>query len=378
VNATGRVLLVFEPPDGGVPENVLALARGLARSGWEAEVAGPPEATIHPALEAAGVPIHRVAQIRRGYGRPDQDLAAHRAVTRIARHGRFDVVHSHSAKAGVFGRAAARRAGVPSVFTPHCFGFIGDVGAGRRAFSIAVERAMARITDAIICVAEAERRRALERRIAPPERLRVVHNGVDACPAAAPDARLVALRGEGGPVAVCIVALRPQKRVDVLIDAAPAVLERVPDARIAIVGDGELRDELAAQAAGLGLDRDPRFALLPFEWPSAAALRASDVYVLPSAWEAFPIGILEALACGVPQVATDVEGTGEATADGETGVLVAPRDARALADALAGLLADAPRRERFAAASRERHERLFGSAAMVAKTAAVYDSVRRP
>src|SRR5205085_1095357 len=110
--------------------------------------------------------------------------------------------------------------------------------------------------------------------------------------------------------------------------------------------------------------------------PRARALRAADVFVLPSAWEAFPIGVLEALACGVPQVATDVEGTGEAVGDGETGVLVPPRDPEALADALAALLADVGRRKHYEAASRERHARLFGAPRMVAETAAVYDGVR--
>jgi glycosyltransferase involved in cell wall biosynthesis len=375
VTTSGRVLLAFEPPDGGVPENVLALARGLGDHGWECEVAGPEESAIHPALARAGVPVHRVAAIRRGYGRPAADLAAQRALSRIAAKGRFDLLHCHSAKAGVLGRLAACRAGIPSVFTPHCFGFVGDVSRARRVFAVAAERALGRRTAAIICVAEAERSRALERRIAPAERLHLVHNGVEPCPRVAPHARVAALR-HGGPVAVCVVALRPQKRVDVLIDAAPRVFARMPEARIAIVGDGPLRDRLAAQAAGLGLDRDPRFAMLPFERPSAAVLRAADVYVLPSAWEAFPIGIVEALACGVPQVATDVEGTGEALADGETGVLVPPRDPDALADALAALLADVPRRKRYEIASLQRHKRLFGATAMVAKTAAVYEAAR--
>ena len=148
----------------------------------------------------------------------------------------------------------------------------------------------------------------------------------------------------------------------------------MPDARLALVGDGPLRDELHARAAELGLDDEPRFAFLPFEPPAARHLRAMDVYVLPSAWEAFPIGVLEALACGTPQVATDVGGTGEAVVP-ETGVLVPPRDAPALAAAVADLLGDSERRARMAQASRERHAERFGVGRMVAETAALYRDV---
>ena len=110
--------------------------------------------------------------------------------------------------------------------------------------------------------------------------------------------------------------LRRQKAVEVLLEAAPAVLAAVPEARIAIVGDGPEREALGARAAALGLDG--RVAFLPFTGPASRHLRALDVYVLPSAWEAFPIGVLEAQACGVPQVATDVGGTREAVVP-ETG-----------------------------------------------------------
>jgi glycosyltransferase involved in cell wall biosynthesis len=364
-----RVLLALEPPDGGVAENVLQLALGLGAHGWEVELAGPGEAIIYPEAQSAGVTIHRL-DLARGYGAPARDARALRDLRALLRSGRFDLVHCHSAKVGVLGRLAARASRVPCVYSPHCFPFVGDFGAPRRIVATTIERALAPLAARTICVCEDEREQA-GRAGLKPERLRVVRNGCDACPNGfEPDPALLALR-DGGVVGAAVAVLREQKRLDVLVDAAPDVLRRLPEARLAIVGDGPLRDQLHERARTLGLDAEPRFAFLPFGAPAARHLRAADVYVLPSGWEALPIGVLEAMACGVPQVATDVGGTGEAVAP-ETGVLVPPGDPGALADALVDLLGDADRRAAMAEASVARHRERFTVERMVAETAAVY------
>src|SRR5919199_560137 len=108
-----RVLLAFEPPDGGVAENAMQLALGLGRHGFEVELAGPAEAIVYPRLEEAGVAVHRLP-FRRGYGRPAQDAAALAGLLGVLSRGRYDLVHCHSAKAGVLGRLAAWRARVPA------------------------------------------------------------------------------------------------------------------------------------------------------------------------------------------------------------------------------------------------------------------------
>ena len=138
--------------------------------------------------------------------------------------------------------------------------------------------------------------------------------------------------------------LRRQKRLDVLLAAAPRIIDA--GATVKIVGDGP-------EAAALRAAADPRVVFEPFRPPASNHLRELAVYVLPSAWEAFPIGVLEAMACGVPQVATDVGGTREA----ETPVLVPPDDPDALADAVIALLDDPERRAELAARSRAVHAR---------------------
>jgi len=367
-----RVLEVFEPPDGGVAENVRQLALALGEHGHRVDLAGPMEAIVYPELEAAGTPIRRLP-FARGYGRPREDAAALRTLLAMLRTGDYALVHCHSAKAGVLGRLAARAAGVPAIYTPHSFPFVGDFGTLRRVFATAVERALAPLSAAIVCVSEEERRAGIASGIAA-GRMRAIHNGCAPCAEdVEPDPALLAL-GAGGPVAGAVSVLREQKRVDVLLDAVPAVLEQVPDARIAVVGDGPLRDELHARAAALGLNEEPRFAFLPFDPPASRHLRALDVFVLPSAWESFPIGVLEALACGVPQVASDVGGTAEAVTP-ETGMLVPPRDPAALAGALVALLNDPERRAGMSVASRARHAERFGIEGMVAATARLYHEV---
>lgn len=366
-----RVLLAFEPPDGGVAENVGQLAQGLGAHGWEVALAGPQEALPYAHSETLGGPIYRLP-LGRGYGHPGADARALRGLLGLLRDWRPDLLHCHSSKAGVLGRVAARIAQIPVVYTPHCFPFVGDFGPLRRNFALGVERSLGRLGGQIICVCEQERVLAITEHIAPRERLSVVLNGSVPALDVQPDPVLEALRGDGMLVGA-VAVLRAQKSLEVLVDAAPLLFARVPQARVAIVGDGPLREELHTRAARLGLDSDPRFAFLPFRPPAARALGALDLYVLPSSWEGLPIGVLEALACGVPQVVTDVGGSREAVGAG-TGVLVAPHDPLALADAMAGLLEDEPRRAAMARASRVRHAAHFAVARMVEETAAVYDA----
>jgi glycosyltransferase involved in cell wall biosynthesis len=167
-----------------------------------------------------------------------------------------------------------------------------------------------------------------------------------------------------------VSTLRPAKRLDVLLDAVPRILAAVPEATVRIVGDGPEGPALRAHPAAA----DPRVVFAPFAPPSARHLRALDVFVLCSGWEAFPIGVLEALACGVPQVASDVGGVREAVVP-ETGLVVPPRDPAALAEAVIALLRDPARRAAMAAASRARHAERFTVERMVAGTADVYARV---
>jgi glycosyltransferase involved in cell wall biosynthesis len=349
---------------------IAALAAGLPGYGFDVEVAGPMAA---PRFAPLAVPVHRLPLVP-GYEHVRDDAAAAWALARLIRRRRPAIVHTHSAKAGTLGRPVAAAMRVPVVHSPRCFPFLNlKYGARRRALAARLERALAPLTQAIVCVCEDERCEALAHRIARPERLPVVHNGVPACPGALAVPCALEALGTGGPVAATISLLRDQKRVDVFLDAVPLVLRRLPDARLAVIGNGPLRAELEAHAARLGLAGDERFAFLPFEPPTARWLVGLDCFVLSSDYEAFPVAILEALACGVPQVATDVGGTREAVTSA-TGVLVPPGQPALLADAIVDVLAHPDRRADMAAASVRRHAERFGLERMVAGTARVYEA----
>lgn len=363
-----RVALVCEPPDGGTAEHVAQLALGLRERGHEPLVLGPPG--FAPRARVAD--MFRVLPLKRGYRQPHRDARALVALVRVLRASGCDLVHAHAAKAGVLGRLAAAAVGAPAVYTPHCLPFVGEISAMRRPFDLIAERRLGPLTARLVCVCEDERRVAEAARLVPRERLAVVYNGCPAPdPVLSPDAGLLALRARG-PLVGVVSVLRRQKSLEVMLDAVPPLRAHVPDVRVAIVGNGPERAALLSRAARLG----DAVAFVEFVPPSARYLAALDVYVLPSAWEALPIGVLEAQACGIPQVATDVGGVREAVVP-ETGLLVPPRDPTALAVALAELLSDQPRRARMAAASRARHAARFTLERMLDETAAVYDEVLR-
>ncbi|HTI78510.1 MAG TPA: glycosyltransferase [Mycobacterium sp.] len=354
-----RVALVCEPPDGGVAAHVRWLARGLPAHGYEPVVVVPHNFAhldeLGNVCEVVTLPF------RRDYSHPQDELRAMGRLLPVLR--RTTLVHAHSAKAGVLARVVARLARKPAVYTPHLFPFIGEIPVARKRFGLFVERALAPSTAALICVCEFERGLALQKRLRP-RRVAMIHNGCPPCS----DGDLADM--PEGLIVGTLAVLRPQKALGYILDAMPAIKAAVPEAKLVIVGDGPAEPKLHAHAVDLGLD----VTWLPFAPPPARYLRSFDVYVLSSAWEAFPISVLEAQACGVPQVVSAVGGTRESVVP-ETGIVVPPGDPEALAEAVIQLLRDPERRATMGEASRARQAECFTVERMVADTAAVYDRV---
>jgi glycosyltransferase involved in cell wall biosynthesis len=363
--------MAFKAPDGGAAENVFQLTSALTASGWVVELAGPLESQIYERLEPS-VRIHRLP-IRPGYSALLDNAAALKGLRTILDGGDFDLLHAHSAQSGVLARMARLAGGPPVVYTPHCFTFLGHPARFRSAIGLTIERMLAPLTAAFIDVSSYERTSALRLHVGRGRQHHVVRNGAPAPEGVEPDEELCSFRGDGPLIAV-IASLRPQKRVDVFLRALPSVLAANPGVKAAVVGNGSEQAALTRLAEELHLPETGRFMFAPFRGPAERYLRCTDVYVLPSGWESLPIGILEALACGVPQVASDVGGVAESVGE-DTGILVPPADTVALAEALTMLIRDPELRRRMAEASRVRHDSLFGVGRMVSESLEVYGQV---
>ncbi|MDI3388468.1 glycosyltransferase [Streptomyces sp. B-S-A8] len=329
--ATGHKFKAFhilQPEGGGVPRVVADLVREQLQAGMDAVVA------CHPGLSSAGDLRAAGAHVLpwRATRSPGPRLASEvRAVARMVQTCRPDVVHAHSAKAGVAARLALRGR-VPTVFQPHAWSFSAVEGT-MAAATLRWERFAARWCDRIVCVSAAERNEGQAAGIA--ARWDVIPNGVDL-------SRFGPAPGSGErrrpPLVVCVGRLCRQKGQDVLLRAWPEVLGAVPDARLALVGDGPLRSRWEATAPARVEFVGGVADVLPW-------LHRADLLVLPSRWEGMALAPLEAMATALPVVVTDVNGARESLPTGHRDVaLVPPEDPRALARSVATLLADAPLR----------------------------------
>jgi glycosyltransferase involved in cell wall biosynthesis len=292
-----------------------------------------------------GVHVTRVPSFCRALN-PWRDARAFSFLKRRLRALAPDIVHTHCAKAGFLGRLAAHACRVPRIIhTPHVFPFQWAAGPAGCLF-LRLERFAARRCHVIVCVSKVEREEALRRRVAGEELLVVVRNGVSAAEPVSAGARAALRAGLGLPEGTSIVAvvgrLAPQKGVDVFLHAAARVLQQVRDILFVVVGSGPLEAQVRAVAAQLNLGQ----AHLRFMGHVEAA-------------EKVPYALLEAMAAGVPIVATNVIGSNEAIVDGASGLLARAGDAADVAEKLLILLLNAPLRATLAAAARERVEKLF-------------------
>ena len=313
---------------------------------------------------------------------PFADVMALWLLFRVMRRERFDIVHTHTPKAGLLGQLAARLAGVPVVVnTLHGFYFHDDTGRWSRRFYIAMEKVAARCSDAILSQNREDIETALSERIATRDQLVWLGNGIDLTrfnPNQVRADSLGALREElalgDGPIVGFVGRLVEEKGLLDLLEAACTVVARFPRTTLLIVGpyDDDKADALGPEIAGrFGLQDHCRFTGLRHDMPEMYALM--DLLVLPSHREGFPRAPMEASAMGVPCVVTDIRGCRETVEHEVNGLLYPSGDAEALADAVIDLLADADRRRTFGlAGKRLAHER-FDERKVFARVLAEYD-----
>jgi glycosyltransferase involved in cell wall biosynthesis len=356
---------------GGAQENTFHTVRLADSERFEVDlISGPTEGaegSLEPVVENAGVSIIRVPNLVRRPS-PLQDYLAYRQLVKLFRERKYDIVHTHTSKAGYLGRMAAARAGAPIiVHTPHGHIFFGYFGGLMTRFFVALERQAARHTDLLIALTQTGLGEHLARGIGEPQEWRAIASGIDLDLFENVRVNREKIRSAlgintGSLLIGTVGRLEPIKGIAYFVDAARSIAEKIPNSEFIVIGDGAERAVLERAAGFLG--GRIRFLGLRSDVPELMA--ALDIMVLPSLNEGMGRVLVEAAAAGTPVVASRVGGVPEVVRDGETGILVAPGDASAIADAVTVLCSDTEKRERFGNTAHELVAPKYGLKSMVA------------
>jgi glycosyltransferase involved in cell wall biosynthesis len=351
---------------GGAPHVMLTAIKGLKQAGYEITlVSGYPgegEGSLVEDAQALGVELIFLPTLQREL-HPVRDLCAFFALLRLMRKRKFDLVHTHLSKAGILGRLAAYCAGIRTVHTFH-----GDVLDGyfsplKSKGFLAVERFVGCMTDRFICVSDRLKTRLMQYQLGAADRFCTVANGIDL-----ERFQVKAVQERSGKCVGTLAMFYPIKRLDLFVEMAYQLKQRDAEICCEIAGDGATASTLKQQAKDLG---DPVHFAGVCTNPSDFLSRL-DVFVLCSDYESSGMGVMEAMAMGVPVVATAVGGVPENVQDGQTGFLVEAGDVTGLAEVVWTLLQDDEKRLRMGALAKKYAQAHFSSSRMIVDLDVIY------
>ena len=369
---------------GGAQENTLLTVEDQHRDyGDEVTlITGPglgPEGSLMERALRGGFRTVIVPELRRSIS-PWRDWSSYRSLLRTLRDTRPQIVHTHSSKAGILGRAAAAKAGIPSVHTIHGASFHRNQNGVINAAYVAAERWAARRCERLISVCDAMTEQYVAAGVAPREKFVTIYSGMEVEPFLNPPQPAADVRRELGFEPEHVVVGKVARRFhlkghDDVIAAAKALVPRHPQVRFLFVGDGILREQYEREIEAAGLREYFRFTGLVPPERVPELIHAMDVVVHASLREGLARVLPQALIAGRPVVTYDIDGAREVAITGETGYLLRPRDVTGMVEALEQLIANPELRRRLGETGREHFTEQFRHQTMTRRIREVYAEV---
>jgi glycosyltransferase involved in cell wall biosynthesis len=339
-----RVLEMIDKPFlGGGQKNLLSLARSLDKTRFEVAVCSRDNGPLVDELNKDGIEHLSIPFSKK------INMKIVREIAKFQKSKQFDIIHTHGGVSGFYGRWAARRCRIPVVIhTLHGIHYLHYRNAILKYFFVLLERYFSRFTDALIFVSNADKHKGQRYKLEPGKKVHMIENGIDLS-----GLSLRANQIKNGhdlgttsaqPIVGTVARLHRQKGLSYLIKAAKKLYQVYPKVKVMIVGEGPQRHKLERLSKSLGLLDTVLF--MGERKDVISILSTFDVFILPSLWEGLPYALIEAGALGLAVVASDIDGNSEIIRDGETGILVPPKDTEALAMSIIKLLSNEVTRNR--------------------------------
>jgi len=357
------LLLITRSEPGGAQSHVLELLHGF-RNKYELILATGEDGFLLDHANKLGIESYLLPSLKRKIS-PVQDYRAYQEIRNLIQKIEPDLVHTHSSKAGILGRLAAHRLGVRNIFTAHGWAFADGTPWTRKLVGIPTEYIAGKWCDRIITVSHADKQLAVNYHIANQKKIFVIHNGI-----ADIEQGLLADPVNETAILTMVARVAQPKNFVSLLDALALIDDKY---LLRVVGDGPELSHVQEYAKKLGIEKKIDFMGSRNDVP--VILASSDIFILSSDWEGFPISIIEAMRAGLPIIASNVGGISEAVIENRNGYMVPRGDAELLSRAIRLLLSDKKKRQKMGQCSRVFFEEQGTTGIMLDGIEKVYDSL---
>lgn len=355
--------IITKPEIGGAQGNVYDLISNFQKD-YEVHLLTATHGQLTEKVIALGVKVHIIPNLTRSINLLEDFLAVKQCISLI-KIIKPDVIHAHSSKAGVVARLAGVICSIPTVFTAHGWGFTPGTPKLRRAVALIAEKLLAPLATKLICVSHSDRQLALSLGVGSENSLVVVRHGINNISV------ITSIPAQQPPRLIMVARFNEQKDQTTLLKAIVKLKDY--NFHLDLVGSGVSLESCKTLAQTLGIIDKVSFLGDRKDIPKLLA--KSQIFVLSTHYEGLPISILEAMRAGLPVVATSVNGIPEEIEDGNTGLLVPPRDVEALVSALSKLIQSPEIRQQMGENGREKFLQEFTVERMINETRAIYEEI---